>query len=391
MSSTTTITPSTSKLELRTAYGPVFRDVLNTPPRDCTADEIPIIDLSPLYSLKIEDRKELAKEIRAAAVNTGFFYIKNHGIKEDVIADAKKQLLAFFKQSTEDKMKISQAKSKGFNGYKGPGRTNISPSESMMWQYDPQYDPDPKPLDAIPEEVKPWIRGEEFVWEGTSHLPGFKEEVLAYWAACLTLSRKLVRIFALSLDLAEDYFDSRTTYPGADGVFNYYPTTTEEQRAKNSVGLGSHTDLQLFTLLWQDMTGGLQVLSKDGQWVKAVPVEGTIVVNIGDFMMRLCNDMYKSTVHRVYNRSTVERVSMPFFFGKLEGQSSVSVVNQDLGLNFNCVEGVVPSCTSPENPPKYEPISCGDWCQLRFSLESNEMKKRLAREAQEPSAAIVAA
>jgi hypothetical protein len=91
---TTTMPPSTSKLELRTAYGPVFRDVLNIPPRDCTAEEIPIIDLSPLYSSKLEDRMELAKEIRAAAVNTGFFYIKNHGIEEKTIADAKKQLLS---------------------------------------------------------------------------------------------------------------------------------------------------------------------------------------------------------------------------------------------------------------------------------------------------------
>lgn len=125
-----------------------------------------------------------------------------------------------------------------------------------------------------------------------------------------------MRIFALSLDLSEDYFDSRTTYPGADGVFNYFPPTTKEETASNSVGLGSHTDLQLFTLLWQDMTGGLQVLNSSGQWIKATPVADTIVVNIGDFMMRLCNDMYISTVHRVYNRSTVERVSMPFFFGE---------------------------------------------------------------------------
>jgi isopenicillin N synthase-like dioxygenase len=47
-------------------------------------------------------------------------------------------------------------------------------------------------------------------------LPGFKEEVLASWAACLTLARRLVRIFALSLDLPEDYFDSKVTYPSAD-------------------------------------------------------------------------------------------------------------------------------------------------------------------------------
>jgi hypothetical protein len=95
MSTTVTLPPATSKLELRTAYGPVFRDVLDTPPRDCTAEEIPVIDLSPLYSSKLEDREALAAEIRASAVNTGFFYIKNHGIDEKIIANAKKQLLEF--------------------------------------------------------------------------------------------------------------------------------------------------------------------------------------------------------------------------------------------------------------------------------------------------------
>lgn len=94
MSTTTIMPPTTSKLELRTAYGPVYRDVLNTPPRDCTAEEIPIVDLTPLYSEKLEDRKELAKKIRAAGINTGFFYIKNHGIEQQTIADANKQLLA---------------------------------------------------------------------------------------------------------------------------------------------------------------------------------------------------------------------------------------------------------------------------------------------------------
>lgn len=116
------------------------------------------------------------------------------------------------------------------------------------------------------------------------------------------------------------------------GVFNYYPTRTEEEIEDKFVGLGSHTDLQLFTLLWQDSVGGLQILTREGQWIKvrrrglrkptradsikAPPIEGTLVVNIGDYMMRLCNDIYKSTVHRVTNESTEERVSMPFFFGK---------------------------------------------------------------------------
>ncbi len=110
------------------------------------------------------------------------------------------------------------------------------------------------------------------------------------------------------------------------------------------------------------MNGGLQVLNSEGQWITATLIEGTFVVNIADYMQRLSDDMFKSTEHRVFNRSTVDRFvsilqrwvlcalttsrySMPFFFG----------------FNFNEKCGVLPSCTGPDNPAKYEPISCGDW------------------------------
>lgn len=95
MAATTMVASSTSKLELRTAYGPVYRTILDAPPRDCTPAEIPIIDLLGLYSDDLQDRKSLATEIRTAATGSGFFYIKNHGIPDKVIADAKKQALAY--------------------------------------------------------------------------------------------------------------------------------------------------------------------------------------------------------------------------------------------------------------------------------------------------------
>jgi len=95
MATTTMAASSTSKLELRTAYGPVYRTILNTPPRDCTPAEIPIIDLSSLHSDELHDRKSLATKIQSAATGSGFFYIKSHGIPDEVIANAKKQALAY--------------------------------------------------------------------------------------------------------------------------------------------------------------------------------------------------------------------------------------------------------------------------------------------------------
>ncbi|KAK7702923.1 hypothetical protein SLS57_011177 [Botryosphaeria dothidea] len=380
MSATTTAPPATYKLELRTALGPVYRDVLKTPPRDCTDEEIPVIDISKLFSDSFEDRKALSKEIHDAAVNNGFFYIKNHGISQDTIEKARAKALDFFHQDGETKANVSSEKSIYFNGWRSGNKTRVNIAESwdtreaFGWRYHPKYDPDPKPaFDEVPEEVKPYIRGEDFVWEQTAHLAGFKEAALGYWTACLTLARKLVRLFALALELPEDYFDERVTYPGADGALSWYPPATDEEIKNDNPGIGSHTDLQLFTLLWQDHVGGLQVLNREGQWIKAKPVEGTLVVNIGDFLMRLSNDMFKSTVHRVYNRSRLERISMPFFFG----------------LNFNCVEGVIPTCTSADNPAKYEPISCGDWCQMRFKQEKDDGDKERAAKGKAPSGVVV--
>jgi isopenicillin N synthase-like dioxygenase len=200
--------------------------------------------------------------------------------------------------------------------------------------------------------MMPYLKGEEKVWELTSHLVGFKDSTITWWRHCLGLARSLVRIFALALDLPEGYFDSVTTYPGAEGLYIHYPSTpksAQNEFKSIDVGIGSHTDIQCFTLLWQDMSGGLQVLSAKDEWIEATPIEGTFVVNIGDFLQRLSNNRFKSTVHRVYNVQEDPRYSMPFFFG----------------FNYDTACGVVPTCIDANQPALYEPISCGKvriWC-----------------------------
>ena len=91
------------------------------------------------------------------------------------------------------------------------------------------------------------------------------------------------------------------------------------------------------------------MLNREGEWINAAPMEGTFVVNIGDYMQRITNDRYISTVHRAKNLSGKERVSMPLFFG--------------FNLNETC--GVLPSCVDVDHPAKYEAISCEEWVSLR--------------------------
>lgn len=349
--------PTTHQLKLRTAYGPVYRTVLNTPPRDCDDRDIPVIDISGIYG-DLAQRKAVAQNVKAAAMSIGFFYVKGHGILDEIIANALAQSKLFFSQLAEIKDKVNQKRSKWFNGWNSRNSSHVSETESRDWResfgmrYDPRYDSAVYDITTIPQEILAGFHAEEYVWEQTANLPDFKAGILDYWRACLALARRLIRIFALALNLPEDYFDKMTSHPDAAVALNYYPSQIELPKIdENTVSIGSHTDLQCFTILWQDDNGGLQVLNRDGQWINAKPIPGTFVINIGDYLMRITNDHFVSTVHRAKNVSTNERYSMPFFFG----------------FNFNETCGVLPSCADEEHPAKYEPISCEEWVQLRLA------------------------
>ncbi|KAI9035984.1 isopenicillin N synthase family dioxygenase [Aspergillus affinis] len=346
MSQTSTYT----QIELCTLNGPEYRRVSTAPPRTPTEDEIPVIDLTAINGT-LEERKELAGRIRAAAENIGFFYISNHGIPEEVIQNALVQAKAFFGQSEEDKQRIS-------DGYFGVGTTQINKSETKDRKetFSLRYHPENDPIVSNPKDLTHDERNyTQNLWNETNHLPGFREVTIDFWQRRLTLARKMTRIFALALNLPEDYFDNIITHPGADGLYIHYPGTpatnlNEQQSVDN--GIGSHTDIQCFTLLWQDMSGGLQVLSGDDEWLDARPIEGTLVVNIGDFLQRLSNNRFKSTVHRVYNRRSTSRYAMPFF----------------VGFNPEAVCEVVSTCVDDEHPALFEPISCGKWHRERLEL-----------------------
>ncbi|KAE8371422.1 2OG-Fe(II) oxygenase superfamily protein [Aspergillus bertholletiae] len=355
------------EIELLSATGAVLRRVSTAPPRLPTDDEIPIIDLESIDGT-FDERNILASRVKAASENTGFFYVRNHGIPEELIQNSLSQAKAFFDQQLNEKMKIDFRTSTVSAGYHGVGSTQVNRSETrdlketFSMRYDSRFDPTFTGPKSTLEQHNKSCDDDDYVWKGTSHLPGFREVTVSFWQSRLALARKLVRIFALALGEREDYFDGVITHPGADALYIHYPGIPDVATDSDiDVGIGSHTDFQCFTLLWQDNSGGLQVLSAQDEWLDARPIEGTLVVNIGDFLQRLSNNRFKSTVHRVYNHQPDSRYSMPFFFG----------------FNPETVCRVVPSCVDDEHPPLYEPISCGEDFQVSFgysymSADANE-------------------
>jgi isopenicillin N synthase-like dioxygenase len=128
MTTITETAPSLHRLQLRTAYGPVYRDVLSTAPREARSDEIPVIDISGIYG-DLTARKALAQQIKHAAENTGFFYIKNHGISTVAIDGALEASKTFFSQPIGKKQLVSRELGKYYNGFSANGSAMASPTE----------------------------------------------------------------------------------------------------------------------------------------------------------------------------------------------------------------------------------------------------------------------
>ncbi|KZT69579.1 Clavaminate synthase-like protein [Daedalea quercina L-15889] len=317
---------------------------------DSTFEEIPIIDLKNIRSTDLRDRRALADEIREACINVGFFYVKNHTIPQSAIDNAVSEGKHFFSLPLDTKTVLDIHKSQNFKGYTALLGENTNPENrgDLHEGFDLGWEEFSGRGRAADEDGA--MSGGNVWPEG---LPGFREACLEYYHAAVNLGKMLFPLFALALNLPESFFDDKTTKPAAIMRLLYYPPQTGavDDRVE---GIGAHTEY-CFTILWQDNVQALQVLNAAGKWIDAVPIPGTLVVNIGDQFARWSNDIFKSTVHRAINRSGVERYSIPLFFGS------------DYNVRLEPFAG----CVTEDNPAKYEVVTAGEYVKSKLEATYN--------------------
>ncbi|KZT11781.1 Clavaminate synthase-like protein [Laetiporus sulphureus 93-53] len=310
--------------------------------KDGSFEKIPIIDLQNARSTDPAVRRALADDIRDACVNVGFLYVKNHTIPQSAVDGAVNAAKQFFPLPLETKAALDIHKTANFKGYTAllGENTNLENRGDLHEGFDLGW-----------EEMSGSGRQDDGVMAGQNvwpdNLPGFREACLEYYHAAVELGKLLFPLFALALNLPENFFDDKTTKPAAIMRLLYYPpqTGTVDDRVE---GIGAHTERDSRHL--KDKVQALQVLNKDGKWIDAVPIPGTLVVNIGDQLARWTNDVFKSTVHRAVNRSGVERYSIPLFFG----------------TDYNVKLEPLPGCVSEDNPAKYEVVTAGEYVKSRL-------------------------
>lgn len=275
---------------------------------DCAPRELPVIDISGLTGAATE-RNAVARKLRVACTDTGFFYVTGHGVTAELIGQVFRQSQIFFALSVEQKLVLVIDKSPCHRGYEPLRVQTLEPGappdlkEGFQMGLDLPADHPVVHNDPVNHGANQW----------PEHLPQFKDVMTSYMEEMMRVSRMLMMGLAVSLDLPDDYFDDFCDTPVTNLRLLHYPPQPANP-APGEKGCGAHTDWGGVTVLLQDDAGGLQVLSADGSWIAAPPITGTFVVNIGDLFARWTNDLYRSTVHRVINTSGRDRYSVPFFF-----------------------------------------------------------------------------
>jgi isopenicillin N synthase-like dioxygenase len=310
-------------------------------PRAASADEMPILDLKDwIAGGPIEP---LVEQFKAACTNTGFLYVKNHGIPQEVVDGVFDATRRYFSLSPEERLKdkIDERFRRGFMPYGVTQHPGFKPDlkESYELGLDlPLTDPDVAaglPLhgpNRWPAD-KPWL----------------KDAAETYFAHTSALGLRLLRIFAVTLGQPEEFFLQWCTKPMVQSRLFHYPP--QSSPTSMELGAAAHTDYGMLTLLAQDPIGGLELRTRSGEWVRAPFVEGTLVINLGDMVKVWTNETYVSNLHRVVNRTGLERFSIPTFFN----------------LDYHAPVSCLPQFQSADRPAKHPPVKSGDYLVKRFS------------------------
>src|SRR5690349_16332366 len=269
---------------------------------------LPIIDIAPLFrSGPAARRTDVAAEIAAACRDTGFFYIRGHGVSESMVAELDAASRRFFALPREAKQTIAMEHGgrawRGWFPLEGELTSGVPDRKEGLYLGTERAPDDPRVQASWPlHGANLWPR----------EVPELRPAVEAYMRATIRAGHALMEGIALALGLDADYF--ARTYTAEPTVlfriFHYPPQPPADARMW---GVGEHTDYGLLTLLAQDRHGGLQVKGPRG-WIEAPPIRGALVCNIGDMLERLTGGRFKSTPHRVLNRSGADRLSFPLFF-----------------------------------------------------------------------------
>jgi isopenicillin N synthase-like dioxygenase len=312
---------------------------------------VPVVDLTGFDDRSSGVRRRICEQVDVACREIGFFTIVGHGVDDDIIADARDQALAFFDLPIADRMAVAMPTPGYPYGY-SPIRAEslrrslgeTAPADLKETYNVGPIDPPPRPLAEMEDEYERAVYAPN-LWPPA--LPSLRPAIERHYRAMAELAATLMESFAVALGLPDDAFARFIDAHGSALRLAHYPPLDGPPEV-GQLRAGAHTDYGTLTILWTDGEPGLEVQTAAGEWVAVEPVEGGLVVNLGDLMQRWTNDRWRSTMHRVVTAGDDRRrLSIPFFHN----------ANWDARIE---------SLVGAGEPPRYPPTTAGRHLMDKF-------------------------
>ena len=306
---------------------------------------VPVVDLAAPDAVTALDD---------AARRVGFLSVTGHGVADGVVTRMLEATAAFFALPLEVKAALVPGRPEINRGYAAKGTEGLRYSLGQAAPADLfeafNIGPDDWPAgDPVREAQRRGVFAPN-LWPDHPGAADLRPALVAYFEAVRALAHRLTALFDTALGLEPGFFAARTDHSTDVLRVNHYERGPgEPDPAPGQQRMGAHTDYGIVTVLYADPVPGLQIIGPDGSWHDVIPIPGTFLVNLGDLLAEWTNDRWRSTLHRVVPPTRTvtgpaRRRSVAFFH---DG-------------NYDARVECLPTCQSPDNPPRYPPVTAGE-------------------------------
>ncbi len=253
--------------------------------------EVAILDFAPFLNGDAGDKARFAEAFGTALREIGFAVLTGHGVDSTLYDDIHEAVIDLFTTTPlEEKMRFRAGRfgsvSQGYFPLEETSEIHPDLVEGWVWCR--------RAFDIEQERDEPF-RPEAF-WPRADLEPRFRRLVLAHEP----LFKPIAQAMFQGLGVDPNLYDRKLTRTNFGLRANYYPPLTGEQDRSGAGRLLGHEDVDLFTILPATRVEGLQVWNhRSGKWVRLNAPPGSIIINTGDYMQRISNDLLPSTTHRV--------------------------------------------------------------------------------------------
>ena len=304
-----------------------------------TEQTIPVVDLRDYTKGDEQARQAFITKLGDALKSLGFVAVEGHGVPRELIKQNYASFGEFFRLDESVKAKYEDTSTGRQRGYTSFGvehaKNNAKPDLKEFYHVGRQLEPG-HPLHG---------RMVENIWPD-DEMPQLREQALAFYDAMDACSATILEAFSQYLGQPKEFLPKMVE--GGSSLLRviHYPVC-EGFDEPGVMRAAQHEDINIMTLLPESTESGLELLTRDGEWMPIHAIPGQMIVDTGDMLKRITNDAVPATTHRVVNPSgePTPRYSMPFFVHP----------GPDYLLE------VLPEFVPKGQRPKYEPITSEDF------------------------------